>query len=173
MDHASAFDNLVRIHQRPLVRFATRLLTNPDVAEDIVQEAFFRIWRAKPTFVSSDSVRVYLFRAVHNLCRDHLSGVRHNDIPIERASDLAAPRSTQPEIRCEQQILADAVAAAVRTLPEAQRAVFVLSHYEGFRYDEIAMILQCPAGTVASRKHLAVETLRRRLRPWISREDSK
>ena len=67
--------------------------------------------------------------------------------------------------------LADAVRLAVLSLPEPQRAIFLLSHYEGLSYAEIAEALDCPLGTVASRKHQATETLRRRLSPWRDTHD--
>ena len=58
-------------------------------------------------------------------------------------------------------------------LPEPQRAVFILSQYEGLSYAEIAEALDCPVGTVASRKHMAVEALRRRLHLWIEEEEPR
>jgi RNA polymerase sigma-70 factor (ECF subfamily) len=76
----------------------------------------------------------------------------------------------EPEARLEAAALADAVRRAVQALPAPQREVFILSHYEGLSYQEIAGVLGCPLGTVASRKHLALEALRRRLAPWMEGE---
>jgi RNA polymerase sigma-70 factor (ECF subfamily) len=55
---------------------------------------------------------------------------------------------------------------AVLSLPEDQRAVFVLSCYDGLSYSEIGEIVGCPVGTVASRKRLAAQALRKRLAAW-------
>ncbi len=76
-----------------------------------------------------------------------------------------------PEALAEQKSLADAVAQAVLSLPQGQRAVFILSQYEGLSYGEIAEALGCPVGTVASRKHQATETLRRKLSSWRDNDD--
>lgn len=89
------------------------------------------------------------------------------------AAETPAPPGARPEARLQAKALSEAVRAAVLALPEAQRTVFVLSQYEGLGYREIAAVLDCPLGTVASRKHLAVETLRRRLRPWIENEEKR
>ena len=66
--------------------------------------------------------------------------------------------------------LHDAIGQVLLRIPEIQRVIFVLSEYEGLSYQEIAEVVGCPYGTVASRKYAAVEALRTQLRPWINEE---
>lgn len=161
----AAFDRLVQTHQQRLLRFARRMLSDGETAEDAVQEAFLRLWRGRARYHPQGCLERFLLRVVRNICLDHERMARPT-APLD--DDLPAPEN--PAAKFEAKSLADAVRKAVGMLPEAQRAVFVLSQYEGLSYQAIADVLDCPVGTVASRKHLAVESLRRQLKPW--REES-
>ncbi len=158
----AAFGALVRTYQARLVRFAVRLTGDSDQAQDAVQEAFLRLWRLRASYEPRGCLGAYLFRAVWSVCLDYARASR----PAEALDENAAADAPGPEALAEAEILADAVRRAVLALPEAQRAVFILSEYEQLSYVEIAGVLDCPAGTVASRKHQATETLRRKLFSW-------
>lgn len=159
---ASAFGEIVRTYQGRLVRFAARLLGDPDAAQDAAQEAFLRLWRLRERYQPRGCLQAYLLRAVRSVCLDHLRAAR----PWESLEEDIGDGTSGPASLAEGRGLADAVRRAVLSLPEPQRAVFLLSHYEGLSYAEIAGVLGCPVGTVASRKHQAAETLRRKLSPW-------
>ena len=157
-----AFSALVRTYQARLVRFAVRLTGDSDLAQDAMQEAFVRLWRGRVSYEPRGCLQAYLFRAVRSVCLDYARASR----PIEALDENAEADAPGPEALAEAGSLADAVRRAVLALPEAQRAVFILSEYEHFSYAEIADALDCPVGTVASRKHQAAETLRRKLFSW-------
>lgn len=158
----SAFGVLVRTYQGRLIRFAARLTGDSELAQDAVQEAFLRVWRLRATYEPRGCLQAYLFRAVRNVCLDYARTSR----PIEALDERTEADAPDPAALAEARSLADAVRGAVLALPEAQRTVFVLSEYEQLSYTEIAAVLDCPVGTVASRKHQATETLRRRLYLW-------
>jgi DNA-directed RNA polymerase specialized sigma24 family protein len=164
------------------------MIGDSETARDIVQNAFVKIWTSRhgyrlngspgredaPARLNGSpgredaparlngSVDAYLITVVRNACIDHLRSTSHDrEVALD---DLAA------DIRCEPAVdtdLRDALEAALRKLPDTQREVFVLSEYEGLTYQEIAGVLRCPAGTVASRKSAAMESLRKLLRPWM------
>ncbi len=157
-----AFGVLVRIYQQRLVRFAARLLGDSDLAQDAAQEAFLRLWRGRASYEPRGCLGAYLFRTVRNVCLDYARASR----PAEALGEGAEAETSDPAALAEARSLADAVRLAVQALPEPQRVVFVLSQYEELSYAEIAAILDCPLGTVASRKHQAAETLRRKLFSW-------
>ena len=171
-----AFGVLVRTYQARLVRFAARLTGDSDLAQDAVQEAFLRLWRGRATYEPRGCLQAYLFRAVRSGCLDYARTSRPTDALDENAeADAPGPAALDenaeadapgPAALAEARSLADAVRFAVQSLPEMQRAVFILSEYEQISYAEIAGVLDCPVGTVASRKHQAVETLRRKLSSW-------
>ncbi len=159
---AQAFGSIVSAHQGRLMRFAARLLGDSDAAQDAAQEAFLRLWRLRTRYQPRGCLQAYLFRTVRSVCLDYARAARLWEA-LEEGVDGDAP---DPATLAQEHGLADAVRRAVLSLPEPQRAVFLLSHYEGLSYAEIADALDCPVGTVASRKHQATETLRRRLASW-------
>jgi len=161
---AQAFGLIVQTYQGRLVRFAARLLGDSDAAQDAAQEAFLRLWRLRTRYEPRGCLQAYLLRTVRSVCLDHARAAqRHHWDALDAERQDSA---TGPERLAQQRGLADAVARAVQSLPEPQRAVFLLSQYEGLSYTEIAEVLACPVGTVASRKHQATETLRRKLSSW-------
>lgn len=157
-----AFGRLVSAYQRRLVRFAERLIGDAEAAEDVAQEAFLRLWRARADYRSQGSLDHYLLRIVRNLCLDYARSVRPTAV-----AEMECRSEACLETCVAAKVTAEAVRQAVADLPEPQRVVFVMSQYEGLSYREIAAVLDCPVGTVASRKHEALETLRRRLKPWM------
>ena len=159
---AQAFGMIVQAYQGGLVRFAARLLGDSDAAQDAAQEAFLRLWRLRTRYQPRGCLQAYLLRAVRSVCLDHARAARPSE-PLDEGEGGEVP---DPAALAQGHGLADAVRRAVLELPEPQRAVFLLSHYEGLSYAEIADALDCPVGTVASRKHQATETLRRRLSAW-------
>ena len=159
---AQAFGQIVRAHQARLTRFATRLLGDPEAAQDAAQEAFLRLWRLRARYQPRGCLQAYLLRAVRTVCLDYARAAR----PWEALTEGDADESPEPPAQAQASGLAEAVARAVVSLPEGQRAVFLLSQYEELTYAEIAEVLDCPLGTVASRKHQATETLRRKLSAW-------
>jgi RNA polymerase sigma-70 factor (ECF subfamily) len=167
---AQAFGQLVRRHQRRLVRFAGRMLGDAEAAEDAAQEAFLRLWRARERYRPQGRLTCLLFQIARNICLDYARAT-WPETCLETADAARCAPGSSVEQRTQTNALAQAVQAAVLDLPESQRVVFVLSQYEGLSYREIGAVLNCPVGTVASRKSQAVETLRRRLRPWREEEE--
>jgi RNA polymerase sigma-70 factor, ECF subfamily len=158
-----AFRRLIRAHQAILLRFATRFLCgNAEMAADVVQEAFLKLWGARATYQHCGSIRGWLLRTTHRLCIDHLRRIHPTSALTETEQDDAILPAKQTENRLQ----SEAIRAAISALPEGQRAVMVLFVYESLSYEEIAQILEIPAGTVASRKHQAIATLREKLKEW-------
>jgi RNA polymerase sigma-70 factor (ECF subfamily) len=167
---ARAFGKLVERYQRRIVRFAERMLGDPDAAQDIAQETFLRLWRSRCP-VQSD-LSAYLLRIARNLCLDHFRA-HHPTDALDEATEMVLVSEVGVAATVQSRALADVVLRSVQALPEAQRVVFILSHYEQMSYQEIAEVVGCPVGTVASRKYQAVEALRRRLKPWVEGEASR
>ena len=168
-DPERAFRCIVVQHQRRITAFATRMLGgDAAAAQDVAQETFLAFWRqhfsADGKHPLPDHPERYLLRTAHNRCIDVLR-VRREPSALNAERD-AASTTTGPEDATQSRCLSDAVRDAVAQLPEGQRSVFILSHYDGLRYQEIADLLNCPIGTVASRKNQAVTTLRQRLKAW-------
>ena len=168
-DPEREFRCIVAGHQRRITTFATRMLGGDEAAaQDVAQETFLSLWRQRQRddgkYPLPNHLDRYLLRIAHNRCIDILR-VRREPIALDAERD-AASSAGRPENVTEASSLGEAVRDAIALLPESQRSVFILSHYDGLRYQEIADLLDCPIGTVASRKSQAVATLRLRLKDW-------
>jgi len=131
-------------HHRPLFRFAFRLTRSVADAEDIVQECFLALLRPDCAFdPRRGELRTYLFGAVRRQALKRLE-------PRETAGRTPGSPPT-PETEYSRAELADAVARAVAELPECQREVLLLAHYEQLPLAEIATILEIEIGAVKSR----------------------
>jgi RNA polymerase sigma-70 factor (ECF subfamily) len=164
----NAFAAIVKTYGPRMARFAYRMVGNRETALDIVQDAFVKIWQSRSQYAERCAVNAYLFRVVRNACIDHIRANRlWAHVRLDDEVDIPSPSCEDAVLG---RVLADAIEGALLELPELQRAVFVLSEYERLTYEEIATIVGCPHGTVASRKFAAMEALRKRLRPLLEGE---
>jgi RNA polymerase sigma-70 factor, ECF subfamily len=151
----AAFVQLFDEHHLPLFRFAYRLTGSVADAEDIVQECFLSLLRPECTYDPKRTpVRTYLFGIVRN---QSLKRLRRSNVAV----DATLPRS--PESECLRDEMQDAVARAVMELPETQREVLVLAHYEQMPLAEIAQVLGVELGAAKSRLQRARASLKETL----------
>ena len=162
-----SFARLIRTHQSRVVGYASRLLGNdPDAAQDIAQEVFLSVWRGRGQYRAQGRFVVYLLQITRRATLDRLRRRPVATNNWDAWADAPAPDLT-PEAALAAATFDAAVQEALARLPAGQHDVFVLSHYEQLSYREIAELLNCPIGTVASRKNGAVHALREMLRPWL------
>jgi RNA polymerase sigma-70 factor (ECF subfamily) len=132
----SAFDELMRRYQRKVYGLCYRFVRNHDDAADLTQEAFVRAYRAVGRFRGDARLYTWLYRITVNICISHLRRrERERSQPIENCSVHSTP---DPAVQAE---LKQAIEAAVRRLPEQQRAVFILRHYEGLSFREVSQVM--------------------------------
>ncbi len=158
----TAFDTLVRRHQRDLFRLAYRMTGNADDAKDLSQEAFLRAYRGLGTFDGRSRLSTWLYRITVNVCISHLRQRRPPDegeVP-ETYSDA----SPKPLDNLEEHEAYRAVGKAVADLPPQQRVVLLLRVHHGLPYREIAEILERAEGTVRVNYFHAVAKLRAELK---------
>ncbi|HVP45044.1 MAG TPA: RNA polymerase sigma factor [Bryobacteraceae bacterium] len=162
----AAFLRLLDEHHLPLFRFAWRLTGSIADAEDIVQECFMALLRQDCCFdPARTAIRTYLFGAVRN---QSLKRLRQREPGV--APEPADHRT--PETEALRGELAKAVAGAIAELPETQREVLLLAHYEQLSLAEIAEITQLEVTAVKSRLQRARATLRETLAAYAPRTES-
>ncbi len=150
---AEAFGELVRRHRDRLWAVALRTTSDPEEAADALQDALVSAFRRAESFRGDSQVTTWLHRIVVNACLDRARRrkVRHAE-PLSDDDDQAPPtRHEMVEEGAEQVERREAVLAALRTLPEEQRAALVLVDMEGYSVDEAAQVLDCAPGTIKSR----------------------
>ena len=167
----SAFEQIFRHHQVSLYNWARHLVGDPDEAEDVVQQAFIKIYRALPGVRDAGALDYWLKRVVYTTSMDHLrqrkrraetswdDRMRHHNLPS---------RGPEGETLLQEQL--GIVQEALQRLPERYRAYIVLREFEGRSYDEISKITGEPTTTVRVVLFRARERLRELLRQIAGEE---
>ncbi|HYO45483.1 MAG TPA: RNA polymerase sigma factor [Gemmatimonadota bacterium] len=151
---------LVDRYQRRLWWMCLRMLGDPDEADEVVQEAFIRAWERLGEFDPGHRFYPWLFTIARNRCLNVLRRRRTWGL-LSLSGDDPTPVASRDEAgtRVEDRELARALEDCLAGLPDDQREAFDLRHGEGFRYAEIAAVLEVPEGTVMSRLHRAREKM--------------
>lgn len=168
-----AMDELVHRHYARVFNLALRLTGNPEDAQDLVSETFIRAYRSVldfrgeahfATWLHSIARNVFLSDCKRRRRRDHQSLEQLVELDDNSVSREVVDPSPGPAFLTERRAFAEAVQEAVQTLPESQRVMVVLYHFQHLSYEEIAAIMETPVGTVKSRLNRARLALKGRLR---------
>jgi len=156
---AAAFQRIVDSTSARLVRLAARMLGNVVDAEDVVQEAYVKAYKALASgeFDGRANVSTWLYRVVTNQAIDAMRGRARRPRPTDTADD-----STSDLASAEQKLALAELADWMSDLPADQRAALVLKAVEGMTSPEIAEVLQCSEGAVEQRLVRARAALRKR-----------
>lgn len=157
------FTRLFDEHHAPLFRFAYRMTGSVADAEDIVQECFLMLLRPNSYDPHRTPIRTYLFGVVRNQA---LKRKRRFDIAP------AAPNRLSPDAELLRSEMEQHVAQAVTQLPETQKEVLILAHYEQMPLAEIAQILDLEVGAVKSRLQRARASLKETLAAFAPEKKS-
>lgn len=149
-------DEITEIYQRQketIYRICFLYLKNSADAEDAVQDTFFKLIKAKPSFESREHEKAWLIRTAANTCKNVLRHWWRKREPIEEHCDIPCSEDGKP----------DEVISAVLALPDKYKTVVVLYYYEGYTSVEIAEILRKPQSTIRNYLHEARIILKKRL----------
>ena len=171
-----AFELLVVKYQRKLLRLVSRLVRDQAEAEDVVQEAFIKAYRALPQFRGDSAFYTWLYRIGINTAKNYLvtqgrrapTSTESNAEEAETFDDADNLRDINtPESMLATKQIAQTVNHAMAALPEELKTAITLREIEGLSYDEIAEAMDCPIGTVRSRIFRAREAIAEKLRPLL------
>jgi RNA polymerase sigma-70 factor (ECF subfamily) len=176
-----SFALLLHRYRTPLVNFLYRMVRNREQAEDLAQEVFIRVYRARADYVPSAKFTTWLFRIATNLALNSVRDTRHQrmevslDAPVtvdaedgdERPIDVAE-KNPNIEEHLVQEAQRDMIRHAIDKLPEKQRAAVLLHKYQDLDYGEISKILECSESALKSLLFRAYETLRVELAPLVA-----
>ena len=156
---SEAFEALVIEHQKTAYNLALRMLSHPQDAEDVTQEAFLKAYRSLSEFRGDSRFSSWLCRIVSNLCIDRLrSRARRGEqsLTVENdegeESQLEIPdESLSPEALLERRLTRESVQRGLESLSPELRQILLLREIRGMSYEEIGAALDLEAGTVKSR----------------------
>lgn len=160
-----ALRELVERYWSPLVTYAAGVVSSADEAEDVVQEAFVRVWRFRTGWQPSGTVAAYLYRITRNLALNSIRDVRSQRRREERGGLDLVEAAVEPSAsdHLEEASLRSAVEAAIAKLPERRREIFVLSRFHGMSHREIADAMGISLPTVSNQMTSALAQLREAL----------
>jgi len=164
---ASAFNQLMAAHERRMYAVALRMCANREDAQDCLQEAMLRVFRAISGFKGQSSFSTWVYRVTMNTCLDELRKKKNRqNTSLDNLLDQGwSPSDGEngPEKHALQSETRRQLSAAIQELPEDMRAAVVLRDVHGLAYDEIADALQTNVGTIKSRISRGREKLREKL----------
>lgn len=163
-----SFRLLVERHSRALYRSAYRVTGNAADADDVVQEAFLRSYRALASFDSRATFTTWLHRIAINCALDLIDSRRRRDSRISDGEDLSllASQAATPDRVVLGSEMQRAIAAAMAELTGNERTAFVLRHFEGMPLEEIGQILGTRLNATKNTVFRAVKKLRQQLQPF-------
>jgi RNA polymerase sigma-70 factor (ECF subfamily) len=175
----AAFEELVRLYDRSVLRLALNLLRSEEEARDVYQEAFFKIYRSLGGFRFQCSFYTWVYRIVTNICLDHLRKrqVRKEESPVLENQDgetmdfFEQVEDARPDGHPERDLLrrelGHRIEVAMKRLSPRERMVFELKHYQGLKLRTIGDMLETTEQTVKNCLFRATQKLRESLQPAL------
>jgi len=157
----TAFDLIFSQYKDTVYSLVCRSV-GPDRVDDVVQEAFIRIYRSLGQFRGDSSLKTWIYRVVMNTCADASRPTRWIDEPLVDIPEDAASDS-DVETDAIRAWTADQIEQALGSLSPAERFVVELHYIDDLSYRDIAEVLKCPSGTVKARIHRSIRRLRSEL----------
>ena len=177
--NAAAFEQLVAKYQSRLVGILEHLVPGKSQAEDLAQEVFMRIYRARERYVPGAKFSTWLFTITHNVASNairklsrrkevHIQNTPSGSVAVQPLEKMAKERSAlMPARQLDRSELATIVQAGIQQLNERQRMAILLSKFEGMSYQEIATTMDLTPQAVKSLLSRARGNLRDILEPYI------
>jgi RNA polymerase sigma-70 factor, ECF subfamily len=181
----AAFEILVVKYRRRVERLIHRMVRDQDHVQDLTQETFLSAWRALSQFRGDAQFFTWLYRIASNQAKKHLLAHKrsrlvfanemasHDDSDDSRETHNEPTADETPETALAAREIGEAVSAALDALPEELRRAVVLREMEGMSYEDIAVAMNSPIGTVRSRIFRAREVISARVKPLLTRQSGK
>ncbi len=161
----SGFEELVRRYQRPIAAYVYRMVGDYDVALDLTQEVFIKVYGSLARYRSEFKFSTWIYRIAHNAAIDYLRRTAARETALSTGEDdrpgaAIDRRRLTPEQESERNERCSEIEMVVQLLSPAYRELIVLRHSHDLSYDEIADITGLPLGTVKNRLFRAREAMR-------------
>jgi len=171
-----AFDLLVNRWEHRVFNLIHKIIGDVETSKDIRQEVLLRVYQSAKRYRANSHFKPWLYRVAVNSSISELRKLkrrrtlpltmtyRHNNGEEQPLENVLPDPNPQPDEMVQREEMAEYIQDALQRLPDEQRVVVVLRHYEGLKFHQIASILNCPLGTVKSRMRHGLERLRTMLK---------
>jgi len=156
----AAFEALYRRHKDAVFRYLLRLCQHRDTAEDVFQDVWGKIVKARDSYRPTAKFSTFLYRVAHNCFIDHIRRNKRHTQTAAVEPDSQPDPADLPEVETERSLARRRLEAALQELPEEQRDVFLLSEEAGLSLDQISSVTDSNRETAKSRLRYAVNKLR-------------
>jgi RNA polymerase sigma-70 factor (ECF subfamily) len=163
----AAFEKVFKMYFKNLHAFAYTFIKDDVIAEEIVQNVFFKIWEKKNQLQIDDSLKAYLYRSVHNESLNHIKHLKvktsfqlHYSDQMESSNQDASNQMIASELE-------DDIQKAINELPQQCRTIFQMSRFEQLKYQQIADHLNISIKTVENQMGKALKVLRSKLVEYL------
>ena len=161
-----SFEKLFHRFYQGMHGYATTLVRSGEMAEEIVQDVFYNIWKNRETLRITRSWQSYLYRSVYNNSMMLLRRTRREFILEEEAVSNIEGDSMDPSQEMQYREVSDMVSKTIEDLPDRTREIFLLNRQEGLKYKEIAERLSISVKTVEANMGKALRALRSSLEKY-------
>jgi len=160
------FEEIFKMHYKALCNAANKILDDKDASEDVVQDVFLKLWSKRNELSVIQSIKSYLYRATINTSLNYLESNKK----IIRLQDSEFTTAVNGGEELQHKELETKINEAINQLPPKCKVIFVLSRYEGMKYQQIADHLEISIKTVENQMGKALQMLRERLKPFLTHE---
>ncbi len=162
----AAFETLYDHYHRRLFHFILRFVRESTLAEDILQETFFRILKARKGYRRGFNFSTYIFTTARNLCLDALKSWKRRHLVISQEDNIesAMDPTKSPRKQLEEAEMEQILEIEIQNLPRDQREVLLLSKYSGLPFKEIARIVESTPAAVKQKAYRAMLSLKQKLK---------
>jgi RNA polymerase sigma-70 factor (ECF subfamily) len=177
----AAFAGLVEKYKQPVLNFIYRTLRDETEAEDLAQNVFLQVYKSRSRYRRTAKFSTWLFTIARNLCLNELR--RRSRHPTESIEETHTDNEEQPQRQYEDKSqmappenllhgeLVQKIEEALAELPENQRSAILLCRQDELSYEEIAEVLDCSLSATKSLIHRGRETLKEKLKRYLSTGD--
>jgi RNA polymerase sigma-70 factor (ECF subfamily) len=176
-----AFDVLVRRWEHRLFNLIYKIIGDYETAKDVRQEVFLRVYQAARRYRPISQFSTWLYRIAINCSINELKKLKRcrmfpltmpyedKDGKQQSLENILTDLKPQPDEIIQRNEINECIQNALNRLPDEQRIVIILRHYEGMKFQQIASLLDCPLSTVKSRMRYGLEQLRMMLKHSINK----
>jgi RNA polymerase sigma-70 factor (ECF subfamily) len=160
---ASALEAFFRAVHAPLVRYASKFVAE-SAADDVVQDAFIRLWEGRERIDPSQSIKAFAYRTVRNLCLNQIRDGKTREKLLAEQYQARTEATANPEDELAREEFAARLKGWIHELPERQREALELSRFHGMSHEEVAEAMGVSPRTVNNHLVKALRSIRDRVR---------
>ncbi|MCX7555022.1 RNA polymerase sigma factor RpoE [Marinicella sp. S1101] len=177
----SAFELLVNRYQQRVANVIAKFIKDRHEIQDVAQEVFIKVFRALPNFRGDSSFYTWIYRIAVNTSKNHLVAksrrIQNTQVEFEDAESFGSNEDYRnldtPDAVYSRGELEQTMSKAISQLPEDLKQAIVLREVDGLSYEEIAVKMDCPIGTVRSRIFRARDAIDQAMRPLLSEQSTR